>query len=87
MQTQTSPGDKPDLEALKQALADAKAIHREAAKAVLDAKRVANAARSRATEAFGARPPSKRPRPRPKCAVTPDTDWPFAEGAAEREVA
>jgi hypothetical protein len=86
MQTASKPSaDKPDLEALKQALADAKAIHREAARAVLDAKRVANAARFRATEAFAAymaaRPPSKRPRP--KRAATPDRDWPFAEGPAE----
>lgn len=77
--------DKPDLEALKQALADAKAVHREAVKAILDAKRVANNARwhvNRARSAyFEARPPSKRPRP--SRVVTPDTDLPFPEGATE----
>lgn len=76
---------QPNLEALKQALADAKAVHREAAKAVLDAKRVANNARWCVTEAarayHSARP---RPaRPRPPRAVAPDTDCPFPEGAAE----
>lgn len=58
-----------DLEALKAAYKEAKAIHREAVKAVPDAKQIADAAHRRATEAFRAlnlaRPPSKRPKPRP----------------------
>ncbi len=77
----------PKLEELKQAYAEAKAIHREAVKAIVDAKRVADAARYDAREAFGAymaaRPPSKRPRPRPQRVATPDTDLPFPEGATE----
>ena len=88
MQTASKPsGDTPNLEALKQALADAKAVHRDAVKAIVDAKRVADNARDRAREAFSAyiaaRPPSKRPRPRPKRAATPDTDCVFPDDTTE----
>ena len=58
-----------DLEALKQALTEAKAVHREAVKASREAKRVANLAGDRAIEAFRAymaarRPARRYPRPR-----------------------
>ncbi|MEO0652528.1 MAG: hypothetical protein AAFZ65_17780 [Planctomycetota bacterium] len=74
--------NKPELEALKQAYEEAKAVQREAAKMVLDFKRLADAARRRATEAFGAynaaRRPTAKPRPRPARAEELDPDWPFA---------
>jgi hypothetical protein len=64
----TMATNKPDLEALKQAHAEAKAVHRDAVKAVLDAKRVADRTHWRVTEArsayWAARPPSTRPRPK-----------------------
>jgi hypothetical protein len=58
-----------DLEALKVALKEAKAIHREAMKAVDAAKLAAVFTRRRVGDArsayFAALPPSKRPKPRP----------------------
>ncbi|HKX46975.1 MAG TPA: hypothetical protein VJP77_09760 [Planctomycetota bacterium] len=58
-----------DLEALKAALKEAKAIHREAMKAVDGAKRAAIITRCRVGRAqsayIAALPPSKRPKPRP----------------------
>ena len=78
-----------NLEALKQAYTEAKAVRREAAKAVLEAKRVANAARWSATEAFGAyyaaRPHKARRKSRPARTVDPDADLPFPEGAPSTE--
>lgn len=58
-----------NLEAAKAALKEAKAIHREAMKAVDTAKLAASLTRRRVGDArsayFAALPPSKRPKPRP----------------------
>lgn len=68
--------DQHDLEALKAVVKEAKAIHREAVKAIVEAKRVANNARGHLSDArmayFKALPPSKRPKPRPKRVTNPD---------------
>ncbi len=72
-----------DLEALKAAHAQAKATHREAVKAIVEAKRAADAARRRAGETFkayiAACPPGGRPREKPKRkrAVDPKADSVF----------
>lgn len=59
----------PRLEALKAALKEAKAIHREAVKVIVEAKRAADATHRKLREVqsayIAALPPSKRPRPRP----------------------
>lgn len=78
----TKPDDnqgpqKPDIEALKAALAEAKAIHREAVKAVLDAKRIADAARRRVNVAASAYHSARPPRPRPVRVKDPEADNPF----------
>ena len=71
---------KPDLEALKAAVAETKAVHREAVKAIVEAKRVGDAAHRRFLAAFRAyneaRPPSARPRP--ERAPRPDAGDVFA---------
>ncbi len=76
-----------DLEALKQDLADAKAIHRDAVKAILDAKRVADRTHWRVTEArsayWAARRPTTRPRTRPSRAVDPKADSVFPDDTTE----
>ena len=73
--------NKPDLESLKKAHAEAKAIHRDAVKAVLDAKRVADRTHRRVTESrsayWAARPSSTRPRP--KRTVPPKAESVFPE--------
>ncbi len=66
-----------DLEALKAAHAEAKALHREAAKAVLDAKRIADAARRRTGATFRALNEARPPRPRPVRVKDPEADNPF----------
>lgn len=75
-----------DLEALKAALKEAKAIHREAMKAVDAAKRAAIFTRcdvGRAQSAYiAALAPSKRPKPRVK---DPEADNPFAPGQPREE--
>jgi len=59
----------PNIEALKAKLAAAKAVHREAVKMIVEAKRIADDARwevGKARRAYiAALPPSKRPKPRP----------------------
>ncbi len=58
-----------DLEALKAAVKEAKAVHREAVMVIVEAKRAADATHRKLREAQGAYiaalPPSKRPKPRP----------------------
>jgi len=68
---------QPGIEALKAAHVEAKAIHREAVKAVLEAKLIADAARRRATEAFRALNLARTPRPRPPRVVDPNADSVF----------
>lgn len=83
--------EQPDLDALKAAHAEAKAVRREAMKALLDAKRVADAARWRVGEAFRAYNAARRypTRPRPPRTVNADEDpdWPFAPSEPRGEVA
>lgn len=74
----------PALDTLKAAHDEAKAFRREAVKAVLDAKRVANAARRRESETFAAYNAAfPRPaRPRPARIERPDAGDVFAPSPA-----
>jgi hypothetical protein len=76
-----------DIEALKAAHAEAKALHRDAAKSVLDAKRIADAARRRVNETFRALNEARPPRPRPARITDPDADNPFPSSPPREEVA
>jgi hypothetical protein len=66
-----------DIEALKATLAEAKALHREAVKAILEAKRVADRARWRVNDAQAAYFAVRPPRPRPARIKDPEADNPF----------
>lgn len=73
-----------NIEALKAALAEAKAVHREAVKAILEAKRVADRARWRVNDAQSAYWKARPPRPRPLRISKSDADAIFADVARTR---
>ena len=66
-----------DIEALKATHAEAKALHREAVKAILDAKRAADAARARVNATFRALNEARPPRPRPARVKDTEAENPF----------
>jgi hypothetical protein len=80
-----------DLEALKAKLAAAKAVHREAVKMIVGAKRVADDARRKLGEVqreyIAALPPSKRPKPRPARVEDPDANSVFPSSPPREEAA
>jgi hypothetical protein len=89
MKKSRPPGMSPELEALKAAVAEAKAVYRAALKVIVEAKRVADAARWKLREAqrayIAALPPSKRPKPRPK--RVEESVFPSSPGDERGEVA
>jgi len=76
-----------NIEALKAALAAAKAVHREAMKAVDDARRAAVFTRCDVGRAQSAYIAALPPRPRPARVKDPEADNPFAPSPPREEVA